>query len=302
MEIKIFFKCKPVFSVLLALAIYSAGGANVFADEARFSKGVLWQIEASGGETNYLFGTLHVDDDKVLTLPAVVAEAFNQADSFAAEVIADNDSSRRFNAAMLEAEPALPALLGAEAYKKLDELLGEYRVPPEIRPRFKPWAAMLTLQQPRKRNATIVLDNLLLRNAAQHKKNIIPLETIDEQIAAFNGMSAPTQLALLRYTQANHRMIQNSAAKQVEAYLQRDLEQLMRLSKVALPTNLINRQQEEEFFERILFDRSRVMAERLTPRLQKGGLFAAFGALHLYGERGVLNLLEQQGFSVKKIY
>ncbi len=44
------------------------------------------------------------------------------------------------------------------------------------------------------------------------------------------------------------------------------------------------------------------MAERLAPLLAQGSVFVAFGALHLYGERGVPSLLVQRGFSVKLVY
>ncbi|MGN2393504.1 hypothetical protein ACTFO6_18685, partial [Pelomicrobium sp. G1] len=34
-----------------------------------FSRGVLWNVEAKGVAPSYLFGTLHLDDDRVLALP-----------------------------------------------------------------------------------------------------------------------------------------------------------------------------------------------------------------------------------------
>jgi uncharacterized protein YbaP (TraB family) len=52
------------------------------------------------------------------------------------------------------------------------------------------------------------------------------------------------------------------------------------------------------FLERLLFDRNARFAQRLAPLLRRGGVFAAFGALHLYGERGAPALLLRQGFRV----
>ena len=39
------------------------------------------------------------------------------------------------------------------------------------------------------------------------------------------------------------------------------------------------------------------MAERMQARLKEGGAFVAVGALHLYGESGVLAELERRGMA-----
>jgi uncharacterized protein YbaP (TraB family) len=44
------------------------------------------------------------------------------------------------------------------------------------------------------------------------------------------------------------------------------------------------------------------MAERIGRVLEKGAVFVAIGAMHLPGEDGVLNLLEQAGYRVTRIY
>jgi uncharacterized protein YbaP (TraB family) len=44
------------------------------------------------------------------------------------------------------------------------------------------------------------------------------------------------------------------------------------------------------------------MADRMQARLNEGRAFVAVGALHLYGDRGVLALLERRGWSVTRVY
>jgi len=44
------------------------------------------------------------------------------------------------------------------------------------------------------------------------------------------------------------------------------------------------------------------MVERMQPLLTAGDSFIAIGALHLPGERGVLRLLAQRGYTVEAIY
>ena len=44
------------------------------------------------------------------------------------------------------------------------------------------------------------------------------------------------------------------------------------------------------------------MVDRMAPRLAEGNAFIAVGALHLPGEKGVLNLLQQGGYRVSAVY
>jgi hypothetical protein len=54
--------------------------------------------------------------------------------------------------------------------------------------------------------------------------------------------------------------------------------------------------------ERILYRRSEQMVERMRPALAAGGAVVAVGALHLTGERGLLRLLEKQGYRVTRVF
>ena len=112
--------------------------------QGKFTHGILWKIEAKGVAPSYLFGTMHSDDDRVLKLPPVVVKAFDGARVFAAELLEDESSARKFYGAMVTKEAALPEQLGETTYAKVDKLLADYGIPREARPRFKPWAAILT--------------------------------------------------------------------------------------------------------------------------------------------------------------
>jgi len=52
----------------------------------------------------------------------------------------------------------------------------------------------------------------------------------------------------------------------------------------------------------IVDQRSVVMAHRLFMPLREGRVFVAIGVDHLYGEKGVLRLLQKQGYRVTRVY
>jgi len=55
-------------------------------------------------------------------------------------------------------------------------------------------------------------------------------------------------------------------------------------------------------FEHVVENRSIVMAHRLVAPLHEGRAFIAVGANHLYGARGMLALIEKQGYRVERVY
>ena len=275
-------------SLFLSLLLFAAAAC---AGE-RFDHGLLWRVDVPGVAPSYLFGTLHTDDDRVLKLSPPVRRALKRAHTVAVEAINDPDAARRYRAAMIGREVRLPSLLGDD-YPRVQALLRESGVPHEVAPRLKPWAALMVLLQPR--GATgLTLDNLISFEASRQEKRILQLETVDEQIEALDGMAAEVQLALLRDVQARFEEIQAAVYPTINAYVAGDLAGQFRINAETMDRGPDG----EVFLERLLYRRSERFAGRLAPLLRQGGVFAAFGALHLYGARGVPALLERQGFRV----
>lgn len=260
----------------------------------RFEQGLLWRVEAPGAAPSYLFGTLHSDDERVVKLPPRARRAFDHARVVVMEALGDETATRRYRAAMAGREPQLPSLLG-EDYPRVEALLRESGVPKDAAPRFKPWAALIILLQPR--DATgLTLDNLLLFEAGKRGKRIVHLETVEEQIEALDGMPLETQVILLRDAQARFEEIQAAVYPTLSAYAAGDLAAQFRINAETMGAGAA----QEVFLQRLLYARSERFAERLAPLLNQGGVFAAFGALHLYGPRGVPALLERRGFRVTR--
>ncbi|MGH8728143.1 MAG: TraB/GumN family protein [Burkholderiales bacterium] len=274
--------------------------AQAFAAEP-FGQGVLWQVEKDGVQPSYLFGTIHVSDSRVTKLPKLVGEALNQSKSFTMEMVANETAQTYFVQAMsLPPEKDLRAMLGDELYSKAIALMQEQGFPPEATNQFKPWAILLTLIVP-KPTGEPILDERLKETAAAQKKPVYQLESVEEQVAVFDGMPLATQIAMLNSAAAYHEELPRFVEQTIEAYLARDLSALWELN--TLYADEAEAEKHYDYFvERVLFSRNVRMAERAKERLSEGGAFIAVGALHLYGEKGVLALLQKQGYKVTRVY
>lgn len=267
-----------------------------------FDRGLLWRVEKQDSEPSYLFGTVHLADKRVTTLPEAVKKQLDAAQSFTMEVALDPSSISELAARMIYSDGRdLPAVAGEELFGKVVPLLAGVGVPQEFARRFKPWAVMLMLVMPRQ-DPEQALDQMLLRAARQQNKTLHYLETVDDQVAAFEGMTAADQVALLRHTVETHSEQAAQTGKLLEAYLQRDLGLMWRISEAGSADRPDLKPVNEVFAQRLLFDRNSRMVERMQPQLRQGRAFIAVGALHLYGDRGILSLLQQEGYRIVRIY
>ena len=299
--------------LLLALAVTLLIGAATVApyaiaqpaasrSAATYAQGVLWKIEGAGAAPSHVFGTIHVADPRVIALPQAVRQTFDSAASFTMEVRFDAANVLQLANRMLYMDGReLPGVIGAALYEKVAVLAPSLGLPPELLRRFKPWAVALLLIVPQQ-DAENILDNRLYQMAVQQKKGVHQLETVDEQVDAFEGMAESEQVALLRYAVENRERLPGRIRLMVDAYLKRDLAELLRVSEEGEVSDPAMKRLNAAFMQRLLYERNVRMAERMEPQLKAGRAFVAVGALHLYGERGILARLASRGYRVSRVY
>ena len=270
--------------------------------EQAYTQGLLWRVESAGAPPSYIFGTVHVSDPRVTALAPEVRKSFDGASSFAMEMVLDPANMLQAAQRMLYLDGReLPVVAGPELWEKLGPLASGLGLPPEALRRFKPWAVALLLTMPRE-DPENILDLRLYRMALEQKKTVHELETVNEQMDTFDGLSESDQVALLRWTVENHATIRTSLQRVVEAYLRRDLAELSRVSQEDAARDPTLKRLHASLMERLLDDRNVRMVQRMEPQLKSGRAFIAVGALHLYGERGVLARLAARGYRVSRVY
>ena len=263
-------------------------------------RGLLWEVGRAGQPASYLFGTIHSEDPAVLALPAPVLKAFDAAHSVVLETLLDLDAMLYSSQVMLLGEGRLLSeITGMPLFEQTARAIRTRGIPELVLNRMKPWAAAVTLSMPAPETGE-VLDMRLYQRALQAGKPVFGLETIREQLAIFDDMPEREQLVLLQDAVENFPEIDNLHRELLDAWLERDLDALMAINLETMQAG--DRELAAEFQDRLIVSRNRLMAERLQAYLQEGDVFVAVGALHLPGETGLLNLLQQHGYTVRVIY
>jgi len=289
-------------ATVLALLGAVAGLALPAAAAERYESGLLWRIEGKGAPASHVFGTIHLADPRVTKLPGAVAREFDQARSLTLEVSLDPGAILALASRLVYSDGSdLSRVAGPELFAKAAAITTGLGLPDPLLRMFKPWAVALVLSAPQQ-DPSGVLDVVLARIAGEQGKPVHDLESLDEQIAVFEGMSEADQVALLRQAVEEYERLPLLIGRLVEAYLARDLAGLWRISEESGGEGAEAQRLRAVFARRLLEERNTRMVERSEARLREGRAFIAVGALHLYGDAGVLALLEKRGWRVTRVY
>jgi hypothetical protein len=234
----------------------------------------------------------------VLNLPPPVRQALEASDTLVLEALYDDGDERRLRDSMQNPRGVrLSDLVRPDLFDRVRAILGDAGYAEAALQRYKPWAAALLVAYPR-RGQPVFLDRMLYLDARAAGKRTLGLETLAEQAAVFDELPRPDQVEMLADAVERRADQEDLLERIVSAYLNDDLPALLRLYR---RHSAEGRPGERALSRRLVGERNRVMAQRLLPLFNEGGVFAAVGALHLPGEGGLLALLRRQGAVVRPV-
>ncbi len=280
-------------------------GASAVRARAPFSRGLLFRLDKPAVAPSWVFGTVHSGDPRAAALAKPVRDAFAAARTLAVEIrLGEGDVEAFFAAAQFDDGRRLGDFFAPATIAEIRIALGMAVRDEATLLRLKPWAILLKLAE---RPAAAgdrgrTLDAVLMDEAIMRKMTVVGLELPDEQIAAFDAISMPTQVALVKLVLADREALTRDHDAVVAAWLDRDLARLAALSAEPARLHPELAPHLAELTRHLVDDRSVVMAHRLFLPLRAGRVFVAVGALHLYGERSLLALLRAQGYRVRRVY
>ena len=164
-------------------------------------------------------------------------------------------------------------------------------------------SAMIVLpacEQQRKKAGAPFLDIKLARDAEAAGKRIDGLETIAEQLNAMNSVPMDLQMKSLVETVALGAKMDDVMETMIALYAEGRPGLIMPFLKSLSAEGMssMDDQSYGEFEEIMVSARNKVMSERAEKILPEGNAFIAVGALHLPGEKGLVELFRSAGYTV----
>jgi uncharacterized protein len=269
----------------------------------RFTHGLLWRVERPGVEPSHVYGTLHAGDPRVGELPRPVLRAFGHSRSLMLEYVADQYARERFlEAAMYLDGHTLEQAIGHDDFERAVEALRPAGLTRDFVNKVKPWGVLLNLRISRQPAGAVPPDAQLFALARKRRMPVSQIENVEEQVFTFDEMSIEAQVALVKHYLGHRDELDALAERTLQAYLARDLAGIWDAQQDYVLRHPEIAAYQSELLKRVVLDRSVVMAFRMQRELRRGRAFVAVGALHLYGAKGVLAFLEEDGYRARRVY
>ncbi len=253
---------------------------------------ILFELK-KGDKSSFVFGTMHMGTDVEKDLNHVVIDSFDRSPRAAFEIDLDAvDIMAAAKDMMLPAGKSAKDGLTEKQWKTLVETVGSFLMPSSSLERMKPWA-LSTLISQKFLPKTRAMDQVLLERARQQKKKLYFLETAKEQMSLLDQVFDSAALAdMLDDLDKTERNLSDLAS----AYRGGDLPAF---EKVVFDP--VEMKKHPPMFNILLFKRNDAWIPKLRTPFDDGGVFVAVGAAHVVGERGIVKLLEKEGFSVVQV-
>ena len=277
--------------------------AFLFALQSVFAQGdvenaLLWKV-TKGDQQAYLYGTIHISCNAELN--PTVEDALNQSDALILEIdLSDpNLQMRMMQQMMLPDQKDASDYLSNENYQLLKKYVDENvnTVPGfEMVKNMKPLLlSSMIIQSLLTCTNQAGYDQLLLQKAQQKNIPISGLETLDEQMNALDKIP-PKEVyeEIVESIKDDQHDDLDMLHKMMEHYNNADLQALKKLFDES--DSIIN-----DFTDVALNKRNKNWIPVIKEKMAGKKAFIAFGAAHLTGSKGVIQLLRNEGYQVSPV-
>ncbi len=282
-------------------------------EEERVYAPAMWKVTSPEGKSMYMMGSMHALKDECYPLPGYVESAYRQADVLAVEC--DISDSTTSVSVVLQYTDRMTYPEGDSAKKHLDK--GEWKDiasyielhddDPADFSQYQLWYLSQLLEGYATADAgldsTKGIDLYLLNDAHSTGKEIYEVESAEAQMDLLvNFPEEYYTVTLNGYCAENNDDIRQEMEDMYEAWRTGGTESLE--ESLAENEDLSKEDKEvmEQYYQALIYDRNVGMAEAVKQLLADGrNVFYIVGAAHYLGDKGIIALLEADGYTVERV-
>lgn len=284
--------------------------------EHPYPSGNLWVAE-KGKSTIHIMGTMHLSDARLDPYLAPLWPIVDNSDMILLEGTRESMEQLK-NAMLTDASlmfitdgPTLPDRLSDEDWTRVSNEMSARGIPGFLAAKMQPWYASMMLAIPPCALAGMTepngVDHRIMDYADAQNIPTRSLEPYDTLFSLFDSEEGDDELDMIRMALVAAKDGDAMISTLIETYLSGEHRAIWEFNR--LQTQEIPNQTAEETTEMfgemeatLLTDRNANWMDVILPATNDAdNILVAVGAAHLSGENGLLNLLEQQGYTLTRI-
>ena len=287
----------PIKLFLIAVIFSSFYFNNIYAQKE--DKSLLYEISGNGvTQPSYIYGTIHIicKDDFVMT--DVTKQKFGTSQQVYLEIDMDDPSmmSEVQKNMMITDGSTLKTLMSETDYQKVSKFFKDsVKINIGMMDKMKPFI-LSSMTLPKMMSCpTQSYEETFVKMAKEQQKEILGLETINDQFDALDkmGMKKQADLMLVQMVEKWDEG-KGTLKNMIKDYKNQDVDLL-------LEDMMKSKTMDSEFEKDLLQNRNNNWIPKIAKIAVEKPTFFAVGAGHLGGEKGVISLLRKQGFTVKAV-
>lgn len=261
---------------------------------------LLWEIKSPKiNKSSFLYGTIHMVKKEDFKLKEKVKRSFNSCTKLALELDLNMSLKTKMDVAMSTLLPnnkSIDEFMSKDEFMKLKvyavDSVGISEKKFNKYTRLKPFyfSSILIKESLGKIKS---YDEEFHKMSSKNKMSEIGLESIQSQLKIIDQTSIQDQVKMLLEGLENGEA--NSFDQMVKAYNEEDIKTLYKI--------ITNESTDIKDFQYNFIDkRNQSWISVIEKTINIEPTFIAVGAGHLYGEKGVINLLKKQGYDVNPVF
>ncbi len=296
--------------LLLTLYFFFCSYAVAENDRAFF-----WQVTpGQAGSTQaivYLMGSIHFADQSFYPLRTEIEQAYERSDYLVVELDVNALDDDAYNE-MISRKGVYPDgksirdAVSEETWQQLRARLRQLNLPYEAVKSYKPGVLVLTMTAIQVMqmgyDPQLGMDFYFLAKAAQPPvKQVIELETLEQQLSLF--IDIPDGDLLLKETLYSMAESESMMTEMLSYWKEGD-ENAM--DKLLFEDSLNDYPAFAEIYDSLFYARNRKMVSKIEQMLKQDGTaekvyFVVVGSGHLIGDKGIVNVLKEKGYKIKRL-
>jgi uncharacterized protein len=280
-----------------------------------YGSGNYWQA-TRGDEVIHLIGTYHFNDPRHAATMSVLAPVLADASILLVEAGPDEEAALKTRMAehpelLVNTDgPTLPEALSAAEWEQLSQAMAARGIPAFMAAKFRPWYISVMLGIPpcaiTEAATARGLDGLLIDAAKEESIPVKALEPYDTIFGIFETMSQQDQLDMISAALATENQSEDLAATLADTYFSQEgrllweFSRILALEQPGYTPERVNREM-AEMETALVSNRNLKWIPVIEAAAKQGPVLVGFGALHLSGEKGVLNLLAADGYTITRL-